>query len=560
MPLFAQPELLAQLPDSYVYASPWKLLVATMFFTLWVMLAQWVDRDTVIVNTYRIIWNVVTMACGIVATALLIFLPIFLAGLGAFIVVVGALAMTYVIHRNGLVLEEDKVMTADHISRVMKEGFKSKKEKKKVDVRERVRITGAEGVVDVPEEEEDRIRFGIGQDLLFDALWRRASFLHLKPANNEIAKVQLDIDGILTNRDDLPRQDADAAVYFFKQVAGLDLAERRKPQKKTILAVLGDTHRYDVEVNSKGTSAGESLTLRIIGKEKKFKLPDLGFSEEQLKQVREVTYEDNGLIVLSAPPGQGLTTSVYSFTRSHDAFLLNIQMLEYESELVIDNITSHIYKPSQEKPYSQELLRVFRTDPNVVVLPDIRDKEAFPIVAKAAATKQLVYVALQTVDLFDALKKTIALIGDQAAAAKALSLVAHQRLVRKLCESCKAAYKPDAATLKKINLPPNTVLYRKPEPEYDKHGNEIICQSCQGTGYDGRTAVFAILQINDELRSVIASAKSFDEIKAAAAQHGSLSLQTPALQKVTAGITDIEEVRRALRPPQPPHQRRRAAG
>jgi type II secretory ATPase GspE/PulE/Tfp pilus assembly ATPase PilB-like protein len=559
MPTSALLELLAQLPESDIYINPWKLITLAVLFVLWVLFAQWVDKDTVAVNTYRTVWNVISMICGTLAAALLILLPAFLAGLGAFVVINAAFATIYIVHRNGLVVEEDKICTRAHLRRVMTEGFKGgKKKKEEREVRERVRITGADGsVVAIPAEETEREQFALSQDLLFDTLWHRANLVEVVPAG-QASKIRMQVDGVTSERDPLARPEGDAVLMFFKRVAGLSLEERRRPQKGQFLAALSDDHRYDVVVQTNGSTAGERLSLRVVGGEKDYKVSDIGFTAKQLETVRELMNTPHGLFLLSAPPGGGGTTTIYSFARSHDAFLQNIQTVEYERELTINNITQHLYTPSEEKTFVGELQRVVRTDPDVIVLPELRERAAAPLAAKAATQKQLVYVAVKSLDLLDALKRWMALVGDPRLVAQGLLLVTHQRLVRVLCDSCKTPYKPDPATLQKINMPADTVLYRPPEPQYDKHGNPILCQSCRGTGYRGRTGVFNMLVVDGDLRKVMAGGGSLADIRATAMRKGGLGLQQQALQKVFDGITSIEEVVRATRPPKaaPPAARR----
>ena len=551
MPTLALFDLLAQLPESTVYVNPWKLAAAAVLFTLWVLFAQWVDKDTVAVNTFRTVWNTASMICGTVAVALLFFLPAFVFGLAAFVLVNGVFMAAYVIHRNGLVVEADKVGTPAHFKRLMTEGFKNSKKKEKLEVKERVRITGADHeVVAIPEEDAEREQFGLVQDLLFDALWRHANSVEVAPAG-QTSKVRITLDGVTSERDPLTRPQGDAVLLFFKRAAGLNMEERRKPQRGQILAALGDDHKYDVVVLTNGSTAGEKLSLRVIGDEKNYKITDIGLTASQVKSLRELMDAENGLILLSAPPGGGLTTTVYSLARSHDAFLQNIQTIEYEKEIQINNITQHVYKQSDERPFTDELQRVVRTDPDVIVLPQVREKAVGPIASAAASQKQIVYVAIPAKDLLDALRRWAGMVGDARLVAKSLLAVTHQRLVRVLCPSCKTPYKPDPETLKKINMPADKVLYRPPEPQYDKHGAEILCQHCHGAGYVGRTGVFNMMILNDDLRKVIAKGGSLNDIKAAAAKMGGFSLQQQALQKVFDGVTSIDEVVRVTRPAKP---------
>ena len=550
MPTTALLELLAEVPGQ-VYVSPWKLLASVILFTLWVLFAQWVDKDTIAVNTYRTVWNVISMICGTVAAVLLLLLPEFLAAVPAFLVINIAFGTVYIVHRNGLVLEADKVGNAAHIKRVLTEGFRKDDKKEKREVSERVRITGANReVIKIPEEDLEREQYALAQDLLFDVLWRRANMVEMNPAG-EATKIRVHVDGVAQERDPIPRGEGDGILHFFKQAAGLDLEERRKPQRGQILAAISDKHRYDVIVRTDGSTVGEKLSLRVIGPEKDFKIADLGFTEPQLETVRELMNSDRGIIVLSAPPRSGLTTTIYSVTRSHDAFLQNIQMVERESEMAINNITQHVFQPTEEKSFADEIQRVIRTDPDVIVLPDLREKAVAPVLSAAATKKQLVYVAVTALDILDALKKWAGMVGDAGLLARTLRAVTHQRLVRVLCPSCKEPYKPDAATLKKINMPADKVLYRVPKPQYDKKGELIVCQNCHGAGYTGRTGIYNMLVIDDELKRVIAGGGSLTDIRSAAMKSGSLSLQQHALQKVFDGVTSIEEVVRATRPPQP---------
>ena len=562
MSMLAFAHVLAQLPTSTIYIHPAKLLAFIALFIGWILFAQWLDKDAIRVNTFRSIWNMVSLICGAVGLLLLLLLPIFLAAIAAYIVVMATFMIVYVVHRNGLVNEEDKVCTAAHIQRLMKEGFSSKKGEKKIDVAERVRIKDArDQLVPVPETNEERQVFAAAQDLLYGALFRHANGVEVIPAG-QAAKVRLIVDGLPTEREPLERSLADRVVGFLKGVAGLNLEERRKPQRGQINATIAD-HKYDVVVRTAGSTAGEQLKLRIIGDEARYKVDDVGLTSEQKEITRELIHSEHGLILITAPPKEGLTTTIYSFARSNDAFLQNIQTLEYELEIEIENITRHVYKPRDDKPFSEELRRVVRTDPDVIVLPEIRDKTTAIVASEAAVGKPTVYVGVTASDLFDGLRKWVASVNDPKLICKSLRAVFHQRLVRKLCPSCKAPYKPDPATMKKISAPKDQVLYRPAEPQVDKHGNPIVCQHCHGAGYVGRTGVFSILRFDDDLRKVLLQGGSLADLKAAAAQKGGLSIQQMALQKVFDGVTSIEEVVRATRTPaarKPPSAAAKQAG
>ena len=537
-------ELLAQLPQSYVFVNPWKLGALVLLFGLWAVFAQWVDKDTVAVNTYRIFWNLIMLAVGAATLLLGLFVPLFAIGFPIVAVINLAVGITYVIHRNGLVPHDDRVFTPGHFRRLKEEGFSGKK--KKTEVTERVRLTGANGkVVHIPEEDEEREQFRLVQDLIFDALWRRATVIEITPGK-EVSKIAYEVDGVTVEREGLARADADLLVPYVKQMAGLDLEERRKPQQGRILAAIGE-NRHKVAVRTDGSTAGEKLALRIFYNEEHLKVPDLGFNSAQLEAVLALREVRPGLILLSAPAASGLTTTIYSFTRTHDRFLQNVQMVEFEKEMDIDNVTQKVFSAAEGKTFTEQLLKLVRSDPDIIVLPELRDRESAAVAAQAAAQKQKIYVGLVSTDVFDALRKWITLIGDRNLVAKSLLAVGNQRLVRILCGECKQAYKPDAGMMRKLNLPPDKVLYRPPEPEYDKHGNPILCQACHGSGYVGRTGVFDWLTVDDGLREVLRRSKSLSDIQNYLQKKGGLGLQGQALQKILDGVTSFQEVARVLR-------------
>ena len=545
MSLIAWSDLLAAVPKTPVYVSFVKVGVAAFVFTLWALIAQWVDKDTIAVNTFRVFWNLIVIAVGVGATATLFLVPIFWVGLLVFVAAVGTLLLFYVVHRNALVREDDKVFTAAHLQRKFTELTGGKKHDKK-EVRERVRVKAADGrVCQIPTEDPLREQYRLVQDLLFDVRWNRAELAELAPTREQY-KVTYEIDGIPAERAPLTKLDAEAVLAYMKTIAGLSLEERRKPQVGKIRAAIGDND-VQIEVRTDGSVVGEKLSLRVVGPETRFKVADLGFTDKQLEQVRGLMATGKGLMLISGPADSGATTTIYSFTRSHDAFLLNIQMLEYEKELPIDNVTQLVFEPADNKTFTGDLQKLLRTDPDIVILPQVREQGAAVLATEAATKKQMIYVAIPASDALSALRKWLELSGDASRVAGALIGVMNQRLVRKLCTTCKQGYKPDPDTLRKLNMPADRVLYRQPDPVFDKHGNPIICPACQGTAYVGRTAVFELLVVDDALRTAIARSRSIAEIQAQAVKQGGVGLQKQALQKVLDGTTSIQEVSRVLR-------------
>jgi type II secretory ATPase GspE/PulE/Tfp pilus assembly ATPase PilB-like protein len=538
-------ETLAQLPSSYLYVDPIKLAAVVLVFAIWVLFAQWVDKDTQAVNTFRVLWNLIFLAAGVVGAAVGLFVPLFAVGFPVMLGIHLTVIVMYVVHRNGLVNEDDRVFTPGHFQRLREQGFGGKK--KRVEVTERVRLTAStRKVVEIPTEDEEREKYRLIQDLMFNAFCRRADIVELAPAGPQAVRILYTVDGVPVEGESLTRMDGEALLQYVKQMAGLSLEERRKPQKGMIMAAIAD-HKHKVVVRTDGSTAGEKLTLRIIGREAEYKVPDLGLAPKQLEAAQATKDISKGLILISAPPDNGLTTTIYSFTRNHDRFLQNVQTIEYEKELDLDNVTQNLINPTEATTFAERLLKLVRSDPDIIVLPDLREREAAVIASKAAAEKQKVYVALQAADIIEALRKWIGVVGDRALVAKSLLAVSNQRLVRLLCPTCKQAYKPDPQMMRKLNLPDDKILYRPPEPQFDKRGEPIMCQACQGTGYVGRTGVFDWLPVDAPLREVFRKSSSMSEIQTYLVKKGSIGLQAHALQKVLDGVTSIQEVARVMR-------------
>lgn len=547
MPPLAFGELLAQVNEPHWFASIGKLVALVLLFGLWCRFAQWIDKDAMVVNTWRVPWNLAVVGAGLVTLIVWLFVPLYVVGVSVFVLLNGGLITAYIIHRNGLVTEETKVFTPAHVSRLMAQGFSGKKKAR--EIKQRVVIRGAEGKnIPVPEDPVEREQFASLENLVFDTMWRRASLVEIVPAG-QASKVTYEIDGITSDREPMQRAEADALLLYCKKVAGLNVEEKRKPQSGRIAATLGET-TADIVVTTGGSTAGEKLTLNVLGPEMNFKVEDLGFTEEQVGAVRNVMSAEKGLSLISGPPDTGVSVTTYSIARSHDAFLNNIQTLEVNKEFTLFNITQRQFAPSDEKTFATEIQKIVRTDPDIVFLPQPPDPAGATILCRAAGHKQKVYVALPGEDVVDALKRWLEMANDARLVAASLNMITSQRLVRKLCSACKQAYKPDAAMLRKANLPPDKVFYRPPEPEYDKHGNPIVCQNCQGTGYSGRTAVFDVLVADDALRDVIRqSGGSIADVRAYLTKRGAAGLQQQALAKVLDGTTSIQEVIRVTRKP-----------
>ncbi|HOW69522.1 MAG TPA: ATPase, T2SS/T4P/T4SS family [Phycisphaerae bacterium] len=550
---------LAELPEPGGYTSWIRILIILVMMVPWLLFCQWVDKDALFVRRVnQAMWNVIVLAGGVIGLIVWLFLPwrtagLFAAGFGLWLVITATSCAMYVIVRNGVVDPSARVFTPKHI----KFWFANlgKKQADRHVVEERVKLVACDGrKVPVPDDPAKAEPYEAAQILLHDALWRRATEAELVVTAKGV-KLAYRIDGVATPRSDLiDRDNAERALLFLKQIAGLDITERRKPQTGEIRASIGgDRGMTEVDVQTSGTTQHERLSLKIVGEETKLRLHDLGMSPSDLEKFEsQVRQPGGGLFLISGPAGSGVTSTLYAALRSHDVFMQNLLTLEREPLMELENITQNIYDSTKhEGSYARQLQTVLRREPDVVMVSDCLDRETAHLAAKAAKDGKRIYLGIQAKDSFDALKKLVSLAGDTDTVASVIKMVTSQRLIRKLCIACRVAYKPDPQLLQKANLAVGKAqqFFRQPKPEelVDEKGNPRMCANCQNSAYYGRTGLFEVLTIDDTMRDLISRGQSINELRAQARKNGMLYLQEVGLQKVIEGITGMNEMLRVMR-------------
>ncbi len=554
--------VLGELPEPGSYVSIWRVILILICVLPWLAFCEWVERDTRLIRRLNHdLWAGVVVGAGAVGLALWLMLPwntagLFAAGFGMWFVITVGTCAVYVVLRNGMVDAAGRVFTPRHIKAWISRG--GKKQEKGLAI-ERVRLIDSKNnKVPVPTDPNQTDPYEAAQHLIFDALWRRATDVEMHLSDSAV-KLQYRVDGVLTPRNDLltPEQGA-AAVQFIKTIAGLDVNERRRPQEGEIMGAIAgaDAPMTDIEISTSGTMERERLAMRIVGEQNRLRLADLGLTSAQQSTFEDLAHRSSGLIVVSGPRASGVTTTLYAALRTHDAFMQNLLTLEHSPLMELENITQNIYDSSKhEASFARQFQSVLRREPDVVMVSDCPDRETAHLAAKAAEEGKKVYMGVTAKDSFDALKKIVSLAGDTDVVSSALMAVTNQRLVRKLCIGCRQAYKPDAALLKKANLPVDKIEhFYRPPPEglVDSKGNPIVCTNCQGSGYFGRVGVFELLVIDDTIREMIRAGQPVNAIRMQARKGGMYYLQEIGLQKVQEGITSMNEVLRVLRDEEPP--------
>lgn len=526
------------------YISIVKLLIFLALFFGWLALVGWVNRDAKAVETQDTFWVGLILGTGAAAAIVWMVVPIFIIGLLLYAIAVGATSLAYVKHRNTRVLDFDRVLTVGHIK-----GLVANKEKKIEALKSFIFITTNGNEVPVPEPRTpDFFGYKTAYEILNDAMWRRASSIVFVPTPQDY-NVTYHIDGAAIKRPNLPKDQMEYLVRFLKQLADLDINEKRKPQKgrfRTYKVKEGT----DWEVTTAGSTAGEQLKLKQTTQRDTIRLSDIGLMSDQYEQINGLSQLKQGLFIVSGPRNSGVTTTLYALLRNHDAFINNINTLEKQPSTQLPNITQNVFTLSDTgtTTYAKKLQVVVRMGPDIVGIADCEDSEVAQIACAAAQDGKTVYVTLKADSVVQALGKWIKMVDDRKLAAKVLLGVSNQRLLRILCSECKQAYAPNKELIRKFNLPAEKakVLHRPSGEIFDKRGRGSTCQHCQGTGFVGRTAVFEMIILNHELRKAVVNSKALSEIGTQFRRAKMLYLQEQALRKVISGTTAINEMVRVL--------------
>ncbi|MHC4193015.1 MAG: GspE/PulE family protein [Planctomycetota bacterium] len=538
------PDLLLIAVEYGGYISIVKFLVFLASFLLSLLLIAWVHNDARTVETREDIWTGIVF--GTVAAAAIIWLlvPHFNIGLVLYLIAVGTASLVYVSHRNARVMDFDRLLTPDHIRRLL-----GGKEKRTTSTKGFLFVTANGNEVPVPQgKSPDFYGYKIALDLFNDAIWRRASDIVFVPASEEYA-VAYYVDGAVLKQPGIPREQVEYFVRFLKQLADLDANEKRKPQKGKF-KIRQPELKTDWEVLTAGSTAGEQVRLKRIMQQEVTKLTEIGLMPDQVERLDVIRKVGKGLFIISGPEKSGVTTTFYALLRNHDAFTNSINTLERQIVAELPNITQNLFSISDTgtSTYATELQTMVRMGPDIVGVAGCEDAETAQIAGIAAADGKVVYLTLKADGVIKALAKWLELVGDKDLATKALLGIVNQRLLRKLCEGCKQPYQPNKELLRKFSIPADKtrVFYRAGKVQYTKHGKPVTCEDCQGTGYVGRTGIFEMITIDNKLREAIKQSKSLSDIASHFRGAKMLYLQEQALRKVIAGTTAINEMVRVL--------------
>jgi general secretion pathway protein E len=374
------------------------------------------------------------------------------------------------------------------------------------------------------------------------ALDQRASDMHIEP-RREISAVRMRIDGVLHQVHTLPKPVHAAVVSRIKTLARLDIAEKRRPQDGRIKTARGD-REVELRVSTVSTAFGEKLVMRIFDPEAVLRgLPELGMFDAQLAFAEKFLGRPNGLILVTGPTGSGKTSSLYAALRTVATPEVNVVTIEDPIELVVDAFNQVAIQTKIGIDFAEALRHILRQDPDVIMVGEVRDPETAAVTLQAALTGHLVLATLHTNDSATAISRLLELGVDPFILASTLVGVIAQRLVRIVCQNCRAEtiLTPDQMSLIGLNV--HDLESQGESPELMVAFGEG-CVKCRSTGLVGRTGVFEVLPVDDKIRKLIIAKSSAREILKQAKNDGMMTLREAAIKKLAKGITSFDEVLR----------------
>ena len=371
--------------------------------------------------------------------------------------------------------------------------------------------------------------------IFFQALHSRASDIHIEPYENE-ARIRFRIDGVLHDVFTLPKQQIAALLSRLKIMANLNIAERRLPQDGQSRVKIGQ-NLVDIRVSVIPTLGGERIVLRLLDKSNCILgLSDIGYCPETLNRFRSMIGLSHGIILLTGPTGSGKTTTLYAAMNELNCEERNILTVEDPIEYQLPGVGQMQIKPKINLTFANCLRHILRQDPDVIMIGEIRDVETAEIAIQASLTGHLVLSTMHTNDSASAVTRLIDMGIEPYLISSSVIAVMAQRLLRIICPQCKKPCSPQeqAVSLWSEN--------EKISAAGKKFYKGIGCKNCLEAGYLGRTGIFELLVIDDDIRELIIKRQGSHIIKEAAVQKGMSTLREDGLRKAFAGETTIEEV------------------
>ncbi len=537
------------------YLSTLKLVLVIALFLLWVKTTDWVGQDTNRTSLNYAVWDVVVFAPFFVSFLLMLLLPWFIVGYVLMFLSWIVPVSVYVVLRNKVVQEHQKVMTPSHLRHL----FASLVSRVGVKMSSEAQLAHQKGA-----PVHFKATAGGGRDGEANLLMARRSPGYV-PAKDVVAElidrggevalmevtpqhvaVRYQIDGVWHNVEPREREPGEMMVAVLKTISGNDAAERVKRQEGTFGAEYNGIN-YFARLQSQANNGSERVLLNLhLTKTPVLTLEDLGMRPKTQEKLKEVLSQPRGFVVFSSPPAGGLSNLFDASLKACDRYMRDFASIEdvNHREHDIENVHVTTYNATAGETPLPVLQKVIRTYPNVLVMRNLPDGDTVKFLCDQVKEDRLIMTAVRAKDSSESLLRVMMLKVPPKDFAGAVTGAVCVRLIRKLCDQCKEPYPPPQELLKQLGLPPGKVqaFFRPPsEPDPKKP-----CPNCQGIGYKGRTGMFELLIVDDAVREVLLKSPKLDLVRAAARKGGMKTFQDEGLVLVVKGVTSLPELQRAL--------------
>ena len=530
-----------------ILMSIFKPILFGIVLGFWGRVVGYLDKDLAHYYLPRRMWNLIQISAGLLAFFLWLMIPSFFLGLLLALVILGGTIVSYVMFRNGK-LQESERWTFDP-----KSWFKEKyaaAAHAAAQARAQIAFTTKAGVrqdVPVGDKNPAAIAHAKVEELLTFALPRGAQRVDLIVGAQK-AVASATVDGVVYKLPEMENKVGLGVVDYLKGLAKLDVEDRRKKQVGEVYLEEGEKkNSHLLRLTTIGSTREISLSLLVNpNRSVAMRLQDLGLLPQQFKALEPVIKSKGKTVIVTCPPGHGMTTTLYGCINMHDPYTQSIVTLEEDVAYEVEGVTHTRLEPGADPATAAKTLAALtRRDPSVLMVAKLADVASAKLIADNANDIRF-YAGMKGEDTFSLLKTWIKAVGDMKKAADSLAAVIAPRLVRKLCTACRVPFKPDPAMLQKMNLPPEKVgqLY-KASGKVMVNNKEETCPDCLGMGFRGRTGVFEVMVLDNDARKLVAAGQ-LDQLRAHLRKQRMLWLQEAALMKVVEGVTAVAEISRAL--------------
>lgn len=389
--------------------------------------------------------------------------------------------------------------------------------------------------VDLLEATDEAPIIRLVNSTMFQAVKDRASDIHIEPFERDL-EIRYRIDGIMYKILSPPKRFQSSIISRIKIMAGLNIAEKRLPQDGRIgIKIAG--RDVDIRVSVIPTAHGERVVLRLLDKSTSLlNLEDIGLTAEERQTMLHLIQLSHGIVLVTGPTGSGKTTTLYASLNRINSPDKNIITIEDPIEYQLKGIGQMQVNPKINLTFANGLRSILRQDPDVIMVGEIRDAETAEIAIHASLTGHLVFSTLHTNDTSGAITRLVDMGIEPFLVSSSVVAIVAQRLVRCICPHCRQSYTPTPEELAKLGFKTETM-----RPTFYR---AVGCPECRRTGYHGRTGIYEILLIDDEIRQMILSKMDSGRIKTRSIEKGMRTLRDDGARKVVSGITTMEEILR----------------